>query len=293
MARASILEIEQKIAKRWRRGLKSMTQVESHKISQRFLGLFGVPKSLSELKIQVDRIIDELDKKDILILGLSLIDFSPEAQKEILQRWKDDGSKPIKEFAPYFTYVLSVDLFFYLGINSNLFSSFRHPQTHKVDIAYLYYLPFCKIFVSNDKIHIGISSFFLRPDQSFIKGSDFKDDLSKLDQHYSAFPEDVKSRGVVSFASIPPDDTSFLVTRMWDKYMPSTWRNMKSRKFDDTDRINLETDKVITEKIIRFAKEAEPTDRNAIRSSDEAQSILVEHMVSERKGKWRRFPPEA
>jgi len=286
------LEIERTVAKRWREGLKSMTQVESHKIFQQFLSLFGTPKSLSELKIQVDRIIDELDRKGVLILGLSLIGVLPEAQKEILQRWENAGSKPIREFAPYFAYVLSVDLFFYLGINANLFSSFRHPQTHKVDIAYLYYLPFCKIFVSNDKIHIGISSFFLRPDQSFIKGSDFKDDLAKLDQHYSAFPEDVKNRGVVSFAFIPPDDTSFLVTRMWDKYMASTWRDMKSRKFDGTDKINPETEKAITEKITRFAKEAEPVDQNTIGNSDEAQSMLVKHMVSARKGKWRRFPPE-
>jgi len=286
------LEIERMVAKRWREGLKSMTQVESHKIFQQFLSLFGTPKSLSELKIQVDRIIDELDRRGVLILGLSLIGVLPEAQKEILQRWENAGSKPIREFAPYFAYVLSVDLFFYLGINANLFSSFRHPQTHKVDIAYLYYLPFCKIFVSNDKIHIGISSFFLRPDQSFIKGSDFKDDLAKLDQYYSAFPEDVKNRGVVSFAFIPPDDTSFLVTRMWDKYMASTWRDMKSRKFDGTDKINPETEKAITEKITRFANEAEPIDRNAIGNSDEAQSMLVKHMVSARKGKWRRFPPE-
>lgn len=286
------LEIERTIAKTWREGLKSMTQIESHEIFQQFLNLFGTPKSLSELKTLVDRIIDELDRKGILILGLSLIGVSPEGQEEILRRWENAGSKPIKEFAPYFTYVLSVDLFFYLGINANLFSSFRHPQTHKIDIAYLYYLPFCKIFVSSDKIHIGISSFFLRPDQSFIKGSDFKDDLAKLDRHYSAFPEDVKNRGVVSFAFIPPDDTSFLVTLMWDKYMAPAWRDMKSKKFDGTDRISPEAEKAITEKITKFIKEAKPIDRRAVGNSDEARNMVIKHVVSARKGKWRRFPPE-
>jgi len=289
--RHQFLEIERTIARKWRDGLKSATPEEIRKIFQQFLN-FGVPKSLDELKTQIDRIIDSPNRKDSLVFGLSLIGVLTEAQREIIQRWESSGSKPIREFAPYFAHVLSVDLFFNLGLASNLFSSFRHPQTHKVDIAYLYYLPFCKIFVSSDKIHIGISSFFLRSDQSFVNGNDFKADLAKLDQHYSAFPEEVKNRGVVSFAFIPPDDTSFLVTRMWDKYMASTWRNMKSRKFNGTDKIDPEAEKAITEKIKRFIKEGKPIERSAIGNSDGVNSMVVKHMVSARKGKWRRFPPE-
>lgn len=286
------LEIERTIARKWREGLKSDIPEQIYRIFQRFFITFGKPKSLDELKMQADRIIDSPNKKGSLTFGLSIIGVLPEAQKEILQRWKNSGSKPIREFAPYFTHVLSVDLFFYLGVAANLFSNFRHPQTHKVDIAYLYYLPFCKIFVSNDKIHIGISSFFLRPDQSFVNGNDLKTDLAKLDQHYSAYPEDVRNRGVVSFAFIPPDDTSFLVTRMWDKYMASTWRNMKSRKFDGTDKIDPEKEKAIIEKITRFVKEGKPIKRSVLGDSDEVHSMTLKHMVSARKGKWRRFPPE-
>lgn len=290
--RHQFLEIERMIARKWRESLKSATPEEISKVFQRFLNVSGIPKSLDELKIQVDHIIDNQNRKDSLFFGLSVIGVLPGAQGKIIQKWEDSGGKPIREFAPYFTHVLSVDLFFYLGLAANLFSSFRHPQTHKVDIAYLYYLPFCKIFVSSDKIHINISSFFLRPDQSFVNGNDFKADLAKLDQYYSVLPEDVKNRGVVSFAFIPPDDTSFLVTRMWDKYMAPTWRNMKSRKFNGTDKIDPEAEKAITDKIKRFIKEGKPIERNAIGNSDEANSMVIKHMVSARKGKWRRFPPE-
>jgi len=286
------LDIERTIAKKWRERLKGMTEIESHKIFQQFLNLFGTPKSLGELKIQVDRIINELNQKGILVLGLSLIGVLPEVQNKIIQRWEESGSVPIRKFAPYFTYITSVDLFFYLGNLANLFSGFRHSQTHKIDIAYFYYLPFCKIFISNDNFHVGISSFFLRPDQSFIKGSDLKVDLAKLDQYYSAFPEDVKNRGVVSFALTPPDDDSFLVTQMWDRHMSSTWRNMQTRKFDGTDKINPETENAITEKIKKFEKEGVPVDQSTIGKSDKAGSMVLKHMVPARKGKWRRFPPE-
>jgi hypothetical protein len=74
--------------------------------------------------------------------------------------------------------------------------------------------------------------------------------------------------------------------------MSSTWRNIKTKKFDGTDKINPETEKGITEKITRFAKDAKPVDRNELGNSDDANSMLVKRMVSARKGKWRRFPPE-
>jgi hypothetical protein len=286
------LEIERTIAKKWREGLKSMDSAQICQAFQGFFDTLGKPKDLNELKTLVDRIIDNPKIKEILNFGLSVIGVVPEAREEVFQTWQASGGKPIREFAPYFVHVLSVDLFFYLGTAANLFSSFRHSQTHKVDIAYLYYLPFCKVFISNDKLHINISSFFMRPDQSFVAGEDFKNDLARLDQYYSTFSEEIKSRGVVSFAFTPPNDTSFLVTRLWDKYMSSTWRNIKTKKFDGTDKINPETEKGITEKITRFAKDAKPVDRNELGNSDDANSMLVKRMVSARKGKWRRFPPE-
>jgi hypothetical protein len=286
------LEIERTIAKKWREGLKSATSEEIFKLFRQFFSLSGTPKSLDELKGLVDKIIDNPNQREFFIFGLSVIGVLPEAQKSILERWEKSGKKPIREFSPYFTYVLSIDLFYYLGTASNLFSNFRHSQTHKIDIAYLYYLPFCKIFVSNDKIHSGIASFFLRPDQTFINGIDFKADLVKLDQYYSVLPEEVKNRGVVTFASIPPDDTSFLVSQMWDKYMATTWRNLKTKKFDGTDKVDPETEKAILEKIKKFAKEAKPVDQSTVVNSDDAHNMVVKHMVSKTKGKWRRFPPE-
>jgi hypothetical protein len=33
--------------------------------------------------------------------------------------------------------------------------------------------------------------------------------------------------GLIHFAAYPPEDTSFLVTRLWDKYLPD-WRKIKA-----------------------------------------------------------------
>lgn len=96
------------------------------------------------------------------------------------------------------------------------------------------------------------------------------------------------------FAPCPPDDTSFLTTRLWDKYMSRTWRNMKDRvrKFDGTDRIDPIQEKEILDQIRKFAKEAKSIDPNREFNSDQADNLILKHTVSATKGKWKKFPPE-
>ena len=61
----------------------------------------------------------------------------------------------MREFCPYFHYVYSVDLFFNFAVSADLISRVRPKgkADNKVDIAYLYYLPFCMVFTSNDNLH--------------------------------------------------------------------------------------------------------------------------------------------
>lgn len=290
--KGEFLAIERSIAKKWRQGLMNNYSVENSKMFHQFFAALGTPKTFNDVKSQVDVIINMEDARASFVFGLSIMGILPKAQEEILKRWEKTGKKSIKEFAPYFAHVFSVDLFFYIGTAANLFSSFPHAQTHNIDVAYLYYLPFCNIFVSNDKLHFGTVPFFLRPDQTFVNGVDFKADLKKLDEHYSALPEETKNRGVVSFAFIPPADDSFLVARLWNKYMSPTWKKIKTKKFDGTDKVDPEADRAAVEKIRRFAKDSKPVERSAIGSSDEVSQVLSKHMVLAKKGKWRRFPPE-
>jgi hypothetical protein len=265
---------------------------EEKELFKKFLIIFGIPKNLNDLKMQVDWLMSAPLTKENLALSLAIIGVPRESHQEVLNAWANSKKKTLKEFAPYFAHVLSIDLFFHFGTAANLFSAFNHSQTHKIDIAYLYYLPFCKIFVSNDNLHIHTAPLFMRSDQIFIKGEDLKNDLAKLDQHYSALSDEVKNRGVVSFASIPPDDLSFLTTQMWDKYMSPKWREIKTRKFDGTDKVNPEIENQIFEKIRKFTKEAQPISHKEAVDSDQMHSMVLSHMVSARKGKWKRFPPE-
>jgi hypothetical protein len=54
-------------------------------------------------------------------------------------------------------------------------------------------------------------------------------DLRKLDDLYSLLPDEVKNTGLHKFADCPPEDTSFLVPRLWDTHLPA-WRRLKAEK---------------------------------------------------------------
>lgn len=279
------LEIERQIAKSWRRALSNINFEEKYKLFQQGLGN-AKPKTLLDVKTLVDSMVNGPDQEGLLQLGLILMGFSPRFRQSIATLWQTKGRPLIREYAPYFTHILTVDLFFYTAIAADLIS--RERPSHKIDIAYLYYLPFCMIFTSNDKLHELIAPLFLKNYQTFIKGLDLKAELNKLDQHYSTLPDKIKNQGLYKFASYPPTDDSFLVTRLWDKHL-SKWRQNKSKPIQHDKQ---EKGKEILDKMKRFEKEAIPVDSSSPINSDDVHHLLIKRKVYMRKGKWKRFPPE-
>jgi len=206
------LEVERGMAKRWRRELAS---IDLQAIAASFKGIHesaGRPHELADIKALADSIVDGTDQEAVLRLGLELTIGFGDWGEQIMARWNSLGRPKIRDYAPYLTHVLTVDLFFYLAMAASQISGQR--KSNKADIAYLYYLPFCMVFTSRDNLQVRSAPFFLCPDQSFVHGDDLKADLKKLDLHYDALPEEQKKKGVYSFAAYPPDDDSYLVTRL-------------------------------------------------------------------------------
>jgi len=115
-----------------------------------------------------------------------------------------------------------------------------------------------------------------------------KADLAKLDAHYSALPLDVRERGVMTFVQNPPPNTDFLVTRLWDRFLPR-WRQNRVLEPRSPD---------MDAKILEAIKEMERAERltgEAARDvdSDTAGFMMRKLRVPARRGKWRIVPPEA
>ncbi len=187
---------------------------------------------------------------------------------------------PLAEFAPYAAYVLTVDLFFFLAVNSKLISKER--VSNRVDISYLKYLPFCHVFTSGDKLHQRCAPLFLREDQQFLWGPDLKQELQKIDAHFSQLPEEEKEKGLFAIATYPPEDEAFLITRLWDVYLPR-WRSNLQKKINLTPE---EETRLI--KQLREMHDAEPLSGTeqygpGFKNPD---SISLDRKISHRRGKW-------
>src|ERR1019366_4140082 len=179
---------------------------------------------------EVAKVYPDLIEEELSIrFGLSLIGVPQQFHDFVVQRWAASGKKSIGDFAPYFRHMFSVDLFFHLSIAADLISRVRPAgkADNKVDIAYLYYVPFRMIFVSNDKLHERVVPLFLRNDQTFVKGPDVKADLRKIDEHFDKLPDEVKSKDLFKFASELPEGDCPLIVQLWDKHLP-TWRKQKA-----------------------------------------------------------------
>lgn len=285
--RREFLDLERQIAKKWRLALSNVNYDQTYQFFQKWFN-DGKPKTLGEVKALAEADIDRKDQEASLMFGMSLLRIPENTQQEVMARWRASGKAGIREFAPYFRYVYLVDMVFYLGIAADLISRVRPAgkANNKIDIAYLYYLPFCKIFTSSDNLHERVVPLFLRADQSFVRGAELKADLRKLDEHYSAFPEEVKLRGLHDFADSPPTDTTFLVTRLWDQHLPK-WRTGEEKPV-----LSEDLEKALLNLVNRIEKEAQPMSPDRLPTIAQADYIQMQRNVLARKGKWRRFPPE-
>ncbi len=129
--------------------------------------------------------------------------------------------------------MLSINIFFALVLPTQWLRDVK--ESHQIDLAYLYYLPFCSVFSSKDRFPRQIVPLSLTDHQTFVEGHELKAELQKLDAHYSAFPDEIKAQGFYSYATLPPEDTSFLTTQLWDKYLPA-WRHKDPSRPDLNDR---------------------------------------------------------
>lgn len=278
------LELDRGMAKEWRQALQLISPKDQHSM---FPGWYGNarPKNLAEVKAAADEFIDSQEKRRALSFGLEFLDIPREMATTVLDRWESAGCPDVANFAPYFRHIYGVELFFYLARSANLISGRR---TNKVDIAYLYYLPFCMVFVSNDKLHRDTTPLFLQRHQTFVWGWDLKEDLARLDEYYSELPEEIKQRGLYHFAALPPGDREFLVTKLWDKHMRKDWRELG--KQNDKSKLTVHGDALSMVK--RAANAPSVSHSSKDDESADLDYIVTTHYVHRRKGKWNRFPPE-
>jgi hypothetical protein len=212
--RGQFREIERDFAARWREQLTSIDPALMAKLTKAILKISSSPRNLKEaMTIARDVVHGEGQNFFTLKSAYHLLGLPPKWFTSVQKRWTEIGRPPFAKFAPYTAHCLLVDVFFYVAVDKKLIDPIR--RSNRVDMAYLYYLPFTMVFISNDKLHRRTVPLFLNQDQEFVFGVDLKRDLANLDAYYSGRPESERAEGLFRLASYPPNDDSFLTTGIW------------------------------------------------------------------------------
>jgi hypothetical protein len=135
----------------------------------------------------------------------------------IFNRWLALGMPSLKDFAPFAYYCLRVFAAFYLGIANDLVGT---RSTNRLDLEYILYLPFCKVFCSGDRrFHSKLAPLFLEPDQDFVDAQVLKNDLSRIHNHFASLTTEDRKSYREKFGLYPPDWDDSFTNSVWKKHM--------------------------------------------------------------------------
>jgi len=285
--RGQFLDIERMHARNWRARVErtDLSVIERHMKS---LGVNAKTcKSLAAALRFADAGVSGLTKSPGRFDSvLELLEIPYEVRPRIKDRWKH-GKPPFTVFAPYVAHVLRVQLFFMAALGANLIASTR--PSHSVDIAYLFYLPFCSLFVSTDRLHRTCASLFMRRDQEFIWGDDLKTDLRALNEHYLSLSDEVKSQGIYKFARTLPDESNGIVRALYQRHAKGL---LEPPGEINPDKLDPDAHKKIVDQIEGW-KSAPPAAPQASEGGyDELESVVIERSITRKRGSWFQVGPE-
>lgn len=278
--------IEEEIAHDWREALSNLN---FDLLIEKALTLIPEDEKLSTIEDVYNFVNKIIGSKysQFIYVALEFLEIPERAKLVIRKRWSSTRPQPFNEFAPYAAHVLKVDLFFYICLGKSFISKVR--KSNKIDIAYLYYLPFCQVFASTDKLHRRIVPLFLEDDQEFVFGDDLKSDFRKINDYFMSQPEEIKRRGVYKFAIYPPYDIETLVGKLHDRFL-KPWRESAKTQLQDA----LIPTKKNTELLesLKSKQESKTPYLGSPISSDEADSMVLTRKIPANRGDWMLFPPE-
>jgi len=269
-------------ARLWLQDVSGLNFEARYKNWKLFLGR-NIPRAFAEAKDFAENLInDPLRKNGNFHLSLRNLGIPLGVQEKIIRRWQEQGCPNIKDFAPYTTFVFTLDLFFSVAIAADLIS--RARPSNRIDLAYLYYLPFCQVFVSSDWLHAEIVPLFKREDQSFVEGENLRKDLKLIDTYYSSYPHGIKEQGVIKLAQFPPRYCSFLVAELWDKHVLG-WREV-------AEKIQLNNGAKHADELWKPRENLKQGNNTVKIDAKDVDHVIFDRWVPVRKGKWRIVPTE-
>lgn len=220
-----------------------------------------------ELNKYVTEIITSPATQQFLLISLfQNYDIDAITSVQIFGRWNQEGKPLIKDFAPFAFHCLKVDTLFLFGLTSGLIGT---RPTNRVDLEYLYYLPFGNIFTSNDKVHKNLVPLLLRDYQKFIVGPELKEDLKNI----VAFLNTLEMEERRKFKSVPPIIDSSITFQLWKEFFNYPEKSNWNRDISNSEK------EMMKEKMKEFERALDGDSIN-IESGEDAEFVIKKSTLS-------------
>lgn len=217
-------------------------------------------------KFVIEIISSPATQEFLLISLLQNYDIDALTSVQIFGRWNQEGRPLIKDFAPFAFHCLKVDILFLYGLTSGLIGT---RPTNRVDLEYLYYLPFGNIFTSNDKVHKNLVPLLIQDYQEFIVGTDLKEDLKNI----VAFLGNLKIEERQIFKNVPPIIDSSITFQLWKKFFNYPEKSNWNRVISESEK------EMMKEKIKEFSRALDGETIN-LKSSEDAEFVVKKSWFS-------------
>jgi len=278
-------ELERMYAKYWRAQINSI-DLGKLVASFRSMGIDGKgAQCLADAVSIAGKFTEDPSRAaDQVSLALLFLNAPTTIKTQILASWEKQGKPPLSRYAPYAAYVLKVDLFFQLALSANLIATTK--PSNRMDIAYLYYLPFCMLFASSDKLHRTCAPLFLRANQSLAWGPDLKRSLSETNAWFKNLPTETRDLGITAFADVPPSVPHNSIIELWDKHLVPNWRELHQRQpLSDPQKA-----KEVREAMDQLISASKTQKQPSATGVENPNAMILRRRIKTQKGSWFQIP---
>ena len=207
----------------WRAGIEATDLGAEAEKWKPFAAALGDPKSLKAVVAAVDGLMADRRpqvQRDIINTALSLVRASMGEKNELLNRFVDlKKGTTVLEYAPYAAAAARLYLVFAVG----LARGFIGPRpSNTIDLQYLFYAPFCQVFISLDKLHRTLwEAGAVTSEATFIWGDDIRPDLQERSDRRAAmtFDQWAAHRAIHGMWPEPIEDS--VIYAMWEEHRAS------------------------------------------------------------------------
>jgi len=134
---------------------------------------------IHDMKLEVDKLLENINIQLTFLDMLLSYQGIESGRKQLINERIRQHPYSLPKAAPYAFYCMTV-FAFYLGACKHDLLLERKPDD-QIDLEYLFYLPFCKVFSSNDNFHKTLVRELIADDQVFVSGSELKKGILEID----------------------------------------------------------------------------------------------------------------